>query len=29
VRSMTQDQVDHFVEKTDDYIRIFTELARE
>jgi uncharacterized NAD(P)/FAD-binding protein YdhS len=29
VRSMTPDQVDHFVEKTDDYIRIFTELARE
>ncbi len=28
-RLMTQDQVDHFVEKTDDYIRIFTELARE
>lgn len=28
-RWMTQEQVDHFVEKTDDYIGIFTELARE
>jgi hypothetical protein len=28
-RSMTQTQVDHFVERTDDYIRMFTELARE
>jgi len=29
VRSMTQTQVDHFVERTDDFIRMFTELARE
>lgn len=28
-RLMTQDQIDHFVERTNDYIRMFTELARE
>ena len=28
-RLMTQDQTDHFVERTNDYIRMFTELARE
>ena len=28
-RLMTHNQVDHFVERADDYIRMFTELARE